>query len=444
MEIINDTNQLSKEFTNNNNSDDVPKSSPIPIKRNTLEQTLSSSPNSTSASSSPNSTFSSSPNGSQWTPDIFKIISSLTNWLKGIEENKVSEEEYKLKEIELWNDWEWILSTTEEFLIKQNKTDNSKILNELDTLKKAASNLKVKPFFTERAVKELKKDKFTKEELSLLKSSPLDPNKRLGVITTVINTFEEQWLEFIKQTFFSDEIESNNNSLDSIDNNINNINNDSNNSGEKCFNKFENDIMVESEKKKDESVDEGWEDNLNNSTSGTNKNINIEETKEVRKWDSFTSDMVVFKKNINKITWDQFLENFKGSKYSKGVHGRMKDLGWQASHGVDGSLNSRVMGDITWSIWNTLQSAVKQIRDLTLEEPNDLIDKNSRIGVKNEGIVVEKWKQEETKKKKKIMEMKKSGLLDKYNPEKVKILDHERKEISQIRSNLEKKLKLRK
>ncbi|KAK5575597.1 hypothetical protein RB653_006730 [Dictyostelium firmibasis] len=465
--------QISKEFVT------AKTSSPIPIKKSPSHQSLfstsilGSSP--TSHSSSGSSTPTSSSPSNSWTPEIFSsLISSLANWLKGIEENKVTEEEYKFRENELWNDWEWILSTTEEFLIKQNQTENARVLGELDILKRAASNLKVKPIFINRANRVLKEQFSQQQDIDLLSTSPLDPNKRLGIITTIINTLEVEWLNYIKQKYFYDDDDTENNKNDDINDNKNNY---ENNNTESTTTQFE-------------LAEDGWEDNLNNSVNSTsssnsnsttnnnnnknennnnnndkedntfeNSNINLEETKEVRKIDTI-DDMIVLKKNINKITWEQFMENFKGSKYSKGVHGRMKDLGWQASHGVDGSLNSRVIGDVTWSIWNTLSSAVKSVREITTEESNELIDiicllqpmlvkmwldtiKNSRIGVMNEGIVVAQWKQEESKKKKKQLELKKSGKLDKYTNEKVKILDHERKEISQIRLNLEKKLKLK-
>ncbi|KAF2071627.1 hypothetical protein CYY_007053 [Polysphondylium violaceum] len=385
------------------------------------KQNSQSSSASTSASASPSNSRPSSPTSS-WTPDIFGIITSLTNWLKGIENKEIDEQENKEKELELWRDWEWVLSVTEEFLLKQNQTENAKVLGELDTLKKTASNLKLKPLFINRAAQIL--NEYTTQDLNTLKLS-MDSNKRLGVITTVINTLQPEWLEFIKENYFQEETNSS-----SI------YNNDS---------------------PTIELAEEGWDDST--ATTATNEKID-QETKELRTIDSSTSDMIVLNKNINKITWEQFNDNFKGSKYQKGIYGRMKDIGWQASHGVDGSLNSRVVGDITWSIWNTLNSAIKQIREPTMEESNDLIEticllqpiliktwvntkKNSRIGAQNEGIVVEKWKTEESNRKKKILELKKSGQLDRYNPSKVKILDHERKEISSIRSNLEKKLKLR-
>jgi len=369
-----------------------------------------------SSNTSPSTSRPSSP--SSWTPDIFGIITSLTNWLKGIQESKdIDEEESKDRELELWKDWEWVLSATEEFLLKQNQTENAKVLGELDTLKKTASNLKLKPLFINRAAQIL--NEYSTQDLNTLKLS-MDSNKRLGVITTVINTLQSEWLDFIKENYFQEETNSNSNST--------------------------NEPI--------ELAEDGWDD-----STSINEKMD-EETKELRKIDSSTSDMIVLNKNINKITWEQFNDNFKGSKYSKGIYGRMKDIGWQASHGIDGSLNSRVVGDITWSIWNTLNSAIKQIREPTTEESNDLIDticllqpiliktwintkKNSRIGAQNEGLVVEKWKTEESNRKKKILELKKSGQLDRYNPSKVKILDHERKEISSIRSNLEKKLKLK-
>ncbi|KAM9960303.1 hypothetical protein ACTFIW_009432 [Dictyostelium discoideum] len=501
--------QISKEFVT------AKMSSPIPIKKSPSHQSLfstsilGSSPtsNSSSGSNTPTSSSSSPSNSNgSWTPEIFNsLISSLTNWLKGIEENKVSEEEYKIRESELWLDWEWILSTTEEFLIKQNQTENARVLGELDILKRAASNLKVKPIFINRANLILKEQLFEQQDIDLLSTSPLDPNKRLGIITTIINTLEVEWLNYIKQKYFYDDNNNNNNKITDNNNNNNNKitdnnnNNNNNNNNEDINDKNDDNTESTTTTTQFELAEDGWEDNLNNSVNSTssnisnsnnnnnnnnnsnnlikeeeeeeeekedydfgeNSNINFEETKEVRKIDNSTiDDMIVLKKNINKITWEQFMDNFKGSKYSKGVHGRMKDLGWQASHGVDGSLNSRVIGDVTWSIWNTLSSAVKSIREVTTEESNELIDivcllqpmlvrmwldtiKNSRIGVMNEGIVVAQWKQEESKKKKKQLELKKSGKLDKYTNEKVKVLDHERKEISQIRLNLEKKLKLK-
>eukprot|EP01132_Coremiostelium_polycephalum_P005782 gene5782-7192_t len=380
-------------------------------------------------------------NNSGWTSEtILDILYTLSNWLRGIESKPFNEEEYKEKEKELWKDWEWILSTTEEFVLKQNQLESVKVLDELDKIKKTASNLKLKPLFIKKAAEVLKSK--SSSDIEILKTS-LDSNKRSAVLSTVINTMEEQWLQYIKDRFFYEETKITN------------------------FTQQDNQSELVSII---ELAEEGWEEtssssvnqsNIPTTTSTTtnNNNNDEEETKEL-KYDSTTEDMIVLNKNINRITWEQFFENFKDQQYSKGINGRMKEVGWIASHGFDGSLNSRVIGDITWSIWNTLNTAIKQIRELSQEEHNELIEKvamlqpllvniwlntklNSRIGVKNEGIVVEKWKKEESNKKKKILELKKSGLLERYSGEKTIVLAHERKEISSLRTTLEQKLKLR-
>ncbi|EFA78368.1 hypothetical protein PPL_09019 [Heterostelium album PN500] len=356
-----------------------------------------------------------------WSHDVLSIIYTLSNWLRGIEEKHFDPEEYKEKEKELWKEWEWVLSTTEEFVLKQNQQESEKVLGELNNLKKTASNLKVKPYFINQASELLKIQ--TDLHLDTLKS-PLDSNKRSAVISTVINTMESQWLNYIKERFFYDEEEAK------------------------------------------EPVEDGWvESSGSDSKSISNTFLSeiseVQEIKQNLKLNNTSfEDIIILNKNINKITWIQFLDSFKGQKYSKGITARMKDIGFQASHGLDGSLNARVLGDITWSIWNALNTALKQIRELTQEESRELVENvsllqpvllklwlntkiNSKIGVKNEGLVVEKWKKDELSKKKKILDLKRSGKLDKYTGEKTIVMAHERREISSLRSTLEQKLKLR-
>ncbi|GAM19997.1 hypothetical protein SAMD00019534_031720, partial [Acytostelium subglobosum LB1] len=388
-----------------------------------------------------------------WSSDVLSILFSLTNWLRGIEEKHFDEEEYKEKEKELWKEWEWVLSTTEEFILKQNQLESEKVLGELNNLKKTASNLKMKPTFIRRANDILKP--LSDEQLDELRS-PLDSNKRSAVISTVINTMESQWLKYIKDRFFHDEILG-----------LNGYESE----------ELPEDGWIDSSAVHDEdslssspssSTSSSSSSSSSSSTSSLHEALNFsdrpsEDTEikhSLRLENTSFDDIIILNKNINRITWSQFYETFKGQKYSKGITSRMKDIGFQASHGVDGTLNSRILGDITWSIWNTLNTALKQIRDLTVEESNELVDIvnllqpvllelwlntkiNSKVGAKNEGIVVEKWKKDEISRKKKILELKRAGKLDRYTGEKTIVMAHERREISSLRTTLEKKLKLK-
>ncbi|KYQ96778.1 hypothetical protein DLAC_04078 [Tieghemostelium lacteum] len=427
--------------------------------------------------------------------DIKGIIYSLSNWLRGIEEKEFDPEEYREREKDLWTDWEWILSTTEEFLLKQNQSETQKVLGELDTLKKTASNLKIKPIFINRASEIIKT--LSEQDLETLRQS-LDSSKRLGVINTVINQMESQWLNYIQDQYFKNEINSshsfNSPSLNAFSppvlKGLENLNINSKSqpspSSTSNINTSNNTVDQQQQQSNNQieslSIEEGWEENnlksplfksskpappilknviVSSEQQHENKDSNSSNSKGLNdSSSSIAADMIVLNKNINKITWDQFLENFRGQKYQKGLHTRMKDIGWQASHGVDGTLNARVMGDISWSIWNTLCTGLKQIREITYDEQIQLTEKvnvmqplliqiwintirNSSLGSKNEGLVVEKWKEQEITHKLKIQELKRSGKLDKYSPEKIKILDHEKKEISSIRSTLEQKLKLK-
>ncbi|EGG25270.1 hypothetical protein DFA_03518 [Cavenderia fasciculata] len=427
-----------KDTTNNNNNTTTDSNN------NQDDQLDNNNNDSSSSSATASSSF-----------DVLHIIYSLSNWLRGIEnKEEFDEEEYRVREKELWKDWEWVLSTTEEFVLKQNQIESEKVLGEINNLKKTASNLKLKPFFINRASELLKRQ--PQDDVETLKA-PLDSSKRSAVVAAVVNIMEEEWLNYIKEKLFREEFL--NDSI--IESQAAALEDSSSSSSSSSQSSLDDQT---------ESAEEGWEEKQiekedqqeeqeKPSLPSIEQQTNEEEIKDL-KLDSTTFDMFVLNKNINKITWNQFIDSFKGQKYSKGINVRMKDIGFQASHGFDGSLNSRVLGDITWSIWNTLATALKQIRELTVEESDGLVEivcslqptllklwlntkLNSRVGAKNEGLVVEKWKNEEVLKKKKILELKKSGKLDKYTGEKTKILAHERREISSLRSTLEKKLKLR-
>eukprot|EP01113_Clastostelium_recurvatum_P046026 TRINITY_DN8004_c0_g1_i1.p1 TRINITY_DN8004_c0_g1~~TRINITY_DN8004_c0_g1_i1.p1 ORF type:complete len:217 (-),score=12.78 TRINITY_DN8004_c0_g1_i1:65-715(-) len=164
-----------------------------------------------------------------------------------------------------WSEWEWVLSRTEEFLVKQSQVEIAKTLCELDSLR-ASPHLKIKPIFLKGAMETILS--LRPEDRAELHHS-LDSSKRSKVITDIVRQFGDEWREWIRTH---------------------------------CF---EGDVQLQSEK------------------------------------------------------WNRFILSYSEQTYSKNTIGILREVGWQASHGVDGTLSPRVLGDITWSICNALRGAIR-------------------------------------------------------------------------------------
>lgn len=130
---------------------------------------------------------------------IFDFLHQLTGWIERQQHPTLDGEQQEHNEEELWKDWEWVLSKTEELSMQQTKEEADRIRNELLLLRKAASMLKFRPFYANQA--KLALSKRTKEEVAAI-GSVLDASKRSKLIADTINHFQERWLEFIRVNFF--------------------------------------------------------------------------------------------------------------------------------------------------------------------------------------------------------------------------------------------------
>jgi len=113
--------------------------------------------------------------------------------------------------------------------------------------------------------------------------------------------------------------------------------------------------------------------------------------------------------------WKHFKDSYKEKPYEKNIVGSVKELAFSASHGPKNvGIDARVLADILWSIWKTLSAAIRTELGRDLEHLELLLianevshakDKiislwietarNSRVGAKREGVVVQKWKNEQ-------------------------------------------------
>jgi len=129
----------------------------------------------------------------------------LSGWLLKFPSHEVSRLESKngtdIHE-ELWQEWEWVLTRTEELSQKQSKEEANLIKQELRNLRQTANALKWRPLFNISAT-ELISILSVKEKRDL--GSVLLSSESSKIISDVINQFADIWLKFIHQTFFQGE-----------------------------------------------------------------------------------------------------------------------------------------------------------------------------------------------------------------------------------------------
>ena len=115
-----------------------------------------------------------------------------------------------------WNEWEWVLSRTEEIAIQQSEKRKKQIDRELKHLRREASHLQQRPYFVSKAQAILSvasleesnldfKGIFTQNQIDLIENVPLQASLRSKLLRDIIDQFSQEWLSFIGNTFFNDE-----------------------------------------------------------------------------------------------------------------------------------------------------------------------------------------------------------------------------------------------
>jgi len=145
-------------------------------------------------------------------------------------------------------------------------------------------------------------------------------------------------------------------------------------------------------------------------------------------------------------TWARYEHSFREQQYSKNTVGILREVGWQASHGYNGTINPKVLADVTWSIWNALRGSIRGVldRDLTVDELTSIAEKvcmiqaplvqlwletvqNSKGGRAREGLLVQKWQKEAECAVSRIATLRANGQIDgKYEggPVRIKPSEH--------------------
>lgn len=133
---------------------------------------------------------------------LYGLVSIVSKWVVG--DGNLEQTSTLLTndiEPEDLQEWEWVLSATEEFLQQHAQWRMEKTVNELNSLRNAAQ-FKMRPYLMEGAVKVL--ESLTDEERTELEV-PLDASKRAAVITDVVRKLEDEWAAWIKNTFFTED-----------------------------------------------------------------------------------------------------------------------------------------------------------------------------------------------------------------------------------------------
>jgi hypothetical protein len=129
--------------------------------------------------------------------------------------------------------------------------------------------------------------------------------------------------------------------------------------------------------------------------------------------------------------WGKFEHFYSEQPYTKNTVGILREVGWQASHGQDGTLPAKVLADIGWSMCNALRGSIRGAldHDLNNEELSNIANKvcaimpslvqlwietvrHTKAGRAREGKLVRKWKEQEAIAKSKIASMRATGRID--------------------------------
>jgi hypothetical protein len=118
----------------------------------------------------------------------------------GTQEETKHEEDPEL----LWHEWEWVLSKTEEFAMRQTTDDASRIKEELMKLRQSAKLLQFRTYFHNEVVSptfvSIQRNQTEARDLA----SELDASNISKIISDVITQMEDKWLIFIGTTFFNE------------------------------------------------------------------------------------------------------------------------------------------------------------------------------------------------------------------------------------------------
>lgn len=339
---------------------------------------------------------------------VYQLLSFVSNWLTRKSEAadckdfpSISEaedhEEAMAMSVELldnfWEEWHYVLSQAEEFALKQAEKNAQTIKEELDALRQKAQNLKLRPYFIQRA--RVVFGKLPSETLNRL-FLPLDASKRSKLILDVITELSQKWLKLIRYTFFT----------------------------KASF--------------RSEAVDDDFSP-LSRSQELVPTKKPAETTASVKAVDTSRRSSIVevthrSESDFDAEGWENFETSFKRTAYSTNLVGAMVSLCLKASHGHEGEgLDPTILGDMLWSLWKPLSSAIGQARgqDLTSAECMltadwivmalrpiiDLWDTTvriSRTGVENEGVLVKQWEIEAEREKKRLKEIKVQGADARY------------------------------
>eukprot|EP01114_Cavostelium_apophysatum_P019531 TRINITY_DN6321_c0_g1_i5.p1 TRINITY_DN6321_c0_g1~~TRINITY_DN6321_c0_g1_i5.p1 ORF type:complete len:462 (-),score=112.84 TRINITY_DN6321_c0_g1_i5:36-1421(-) len=151
----------------------------------------------TSSSISP-SDSSANQESSSW---LLSFLSQLLGWLHplGPEDDK-SSCDHRAHHVstsnddQVWKDWEWVLSAAEELSKHQSEKEAERIQKELKLLRSSAHTFKLRNYFQMLASKTI--GELPDEEKDLLQT-PLDNSKRNKIISDVVNSLADSWMDYV-------------------------------------------------------------------------------------------------------------------------------------------------------------------------------------------------------------------------------------------------------
>uniref|UniRef100_A0A7S4N6G7 Uncharacterized protein n=1 Tax=Paramoeba aestuarina TaxID=180227 RepID=A0A7S4N6G7_9EUKA len=150
---------------------------------------------------------------SYWVSDL---ISYLSEWLYHVA--RVDEESNQASSVHdsidlspsssFWNEWEWVLSKSEEMAIehaqKQSEEQAKKVKEELSSLRQQGSRFRHRPFFRKSAAMYF--EELDEETRSWL-AKGLDPSKRNKIMRDIVKSLKEEWISSFDRLLVDEETE---------------------------------------------------------------------------------------------------------------------------------------------------------------------------------------------------------------------------------------------
>jgi len=326
----------------------------------------------------------------------------------------------------IWENWEWILSQAEELALKKSKEEHARIEKELQTLRKTAKQLRIRPLLITHAHHNL--EKMGLISMRTLHAAVLDSSKRSSLLSAIINKHANDWLAFIRATFFQTSEEPADAPLPPPPSLACSIVASEIRAPTEPLAEHHEAPQPTTAEAQVEAPHSPEKEARNGTNTGQPAIAGDTTCKPAPSQPDTTAS------SPSNTPFQEYASQFFEGPYAKNTVGAMKEMAWMASHGSGKvGLSATVLGDITWSIWKVLTASISDtlgkpipdtkgiaLAEKLVEMQDDIIQiwdettSNSRTGTEREGILPAKWKEEQIALRAKLKKIKEEGVDGKW------------------------------